>query len=87
MVWCGVVGYGRAGQFLSRFHFAVNSTRPQMGLNSCHRDPEVLVQVDLGSSAIGACALGDLCTSCVNLSGIPTGSYDFFLTLCVPCII
>jgi len=58
MVWCGVVGHGRAEQFLSLFHFAVKSTRPQMGLHSCRRDPEV--QVDLGYSTIGACGLGDL---------------------------
>lgn len=62
-----MVGHGRAGQFLLRFLFAVSCSRPQMGLNSCHRDPEVLVQVDQGCSAVGARGLGDPRVSLVHI--------------------
>jgi len=86
MAWCGVAGHGRAEQFLSRFHFAVNSTRPQMGLNSCRRDPEVLVQVDL--VLLGYWCVwtrGSVNQFSINLSSIPTGSYEFFFNVVCNC--
>jgi len=88
MVWCGVVGHGRAGQFLSRFHFEVRSRRPQMGLNSCHRDPEVLVQVEQGSSTVDACGLGGSVNQfIINLSCTPTRNYELVNVVCtVHCI-
>ena len=45
----------RVRQFFQAFTFP---SLPEMALNSCHRNPEVLVPVDQGPSAVGACGLG-----------------------------
>ena len=84
MVWCGVVGHGRAGQFLLRFHFAVSSSRPQMELNSCHRD----LKWTRAPAAIGACGLGDRRAGLVYICPISQhDTMNFFLTFCVLCIV